>query len=151
MRKLFFSGALLWGLMPVAWAQTEAWQPSLWIEAVRVIGGLLLIIPLIYLAVRFWGKQNSGGGGKIVVLERTPLAQGKTLYLVKVGEEVFLLGGAERSLNLLRAYRGQEAQDLAQKPVDQELPQFDEILGGQIQRLKKIRTVFQKREKGQRD
>ena len=86
-----------------------------------------------------------------MVLERTPLAQGKTLYLVKVGEEVFFLGGAEGSLNLLRAYRGQEAQDLAQKPVDQELPQFDEILGGQIQRLKKIRTVFQKREKGQRD
>ena len=35
------------------------------------------------------GKAKCRQWGKIKVLERTPLAQGKTLYLVKVGRKSF--------------------------------------------------------------
>lgn len=151
MRNLFFSALLFGAFSPIAWAQD--WRPSLWIEVVRVIGGLILIIPLIYLAVRFWGKGNgTGTGGKIMVLERTYLTQGKALYLVKVGEQVFLLGSAERSLSLLKEFQGQEAQALVEGTEHlQQLPEFQKILDGQLERLKKLRTVFQKKEKGPRE
>lgn len=131
-------------------AESSGWKPSLWLEAIRVIGALLLIVPLIYLAVRFWGKQTQGSGGKIEVLERAPLAQGKTLYLVKVGAEVFFLGGAERSLTLLAKYEQDAAQALIQGIDPPEPPEFQQILAGQIQQLKKLRKSLG-REKEQRD
>lgn len=87
-----------------------------------------------------------------MVLERTYLAQGKALYLVKVGGQVFLLGSAERSLSLLKEFQGQEAQALVEDTEHlQQLPEFQKILDGQLERLKKLRTVFQKKEKGPRE
>jgi flagellar biogenesis protein FliO len=150
MRSLFFAVLFFLGCDQLAWAQD--WQPSLWIEVVRVIGALILIIPLIYLAARFWKNQGgSGTGGRVVVLERTFLAQGKALYLVKVGEQVFLLGSAERGLTLLKEYQGPEAQALVESAQQAPTPEFQKILDGQLEKLKKMRTVFQKKEKGPRD
>ena len=144
MRNVLFILLLLLLINPASYA-AEQWQPSLWLGLVRLIGALVLIVPLIYLVVRYWSRSQQGGGGKIKVLERAFLAQGKTLALVKVGEEIFLLAAAERGVTLLRTYRGEEAKALAETEVQTGAPEFDRILEGQLTKLKTLRSAWQKK------
>lgn len=48
------------------------------------------------------GARRSGRKGPISMLAQFPLEPRKTLYLVKIGEEVLLIGAADNSVSLLK-------------------------------------------------
>ena len=77
------------------------------LELVRVLFILAAVILLAYVAVRHWVPRLTGmknlGSGPIQVLARTPLEPKKSLYLLKVGPEVLLVGTSENHLHFLKA------------------------------------------------
>ena len=74
------------------------------LELVRVLFILAAVVLLAYVAVRHWLPRVTGlrnlEAGPIQVLARTPLEPKKTLYLLKVGSEVLLVGTSEDQLHL---------------------------------------------------
>ena len=107
-----------------------------------------MIIPLIYLAVRYWTRTQGGTGGTIEVLDRVMFAQVKTLNLVRVVEEVYLLAASEQGVELLRTYQGEEARAFISQSSDSQEPiEFDRILEKQLSKLRNLK----KKQKGPRE
>ena len=73
---------------------------------VRTAVVLGLVIALVYLTLnvglrRLMGLKGLGGPGVVKVLERVPLDQRRTLYLVEAAGEVLLVGASDGSLGLI--------------------------------------------------
>lgn len=81
------------------------------------IGFLLLIAILAYLAVRYGLRSVYRGldGGYMKVLERVPLdpRSGVSLTLVRMGQEVLLIGTAQGGVSLLARFSWEELQAIA--------------------------------------
>jgi flagellar protein FliO/FliZ len=77
------------------------------LELVRVLFILAAVVLLAYVAVRHWLPRVTGlrnlEAGPIQILARTPLEPKKTLYLLKIGSEVLLVGTSENQLHFLKA------------------------------------------------
>lgn len=71
----------------------------------------------------------TGRRGLVSVLERVPLDQKRTLYVVKAGDEVLLLGGSDLSVNLISKLDPKVLSELA--PTGQVLvsPFLQKLLG----------------------
>lgn len=77
-------------------------------SVLRMIGSLLVVLGLIYLAYalvprwnKFVNKLALKSGKKIQVIECTAIAPKRNLCLVKIGEETMLLGVTAQSINYL--------------------------------------------------
>jgi flagellar biosynthetic protein FliO len=101
----------------------------------RMILGLLFVLGVIYAVhwllknyskSRFPGMVSSGNGA-IEVVATTPLAQGRSLHLVKVGGEVVLIGATEQSITQLRTLDAQQMSDDAGNAGNSE---FQQLLQG---------------------
>ena len=84
---------------------------------VRMIVGLLVVIAVnygIYWLLKTYGKsrKQESGDGKMEVVATTQLAPNRAVHLVKVGDELVLIGSAEQAITQLRVYDAQEAQRL---------------------------------------
>lgn len=73
--------------------------------ALRFIFGLVVVLGAIYgvhWLLKKWGQSRlqgvAGRSGVIDVVATTPLAQGRALHLVRVGEELVLVGATEQSI-----------------------------------------------------
>lgn len=71
----------------------------------RALLGLVVVLGAIYgvhWLLRRWGQSRlqgvAGTAGVIDVVATTPLAQGRALHLVRVGEELVLVGATEQSI-----------------------------------------------------
>ena len=71
----------------------------------RALFGLVVVLGVIYgvhWLLKKWGKSRlegvAGSSGIIDVVATTPLAQGRALHLVRVGEELVLVGATEQSI-----------------------------------------------------
>jgi flagellar biogenesis protein FliO len=73
-----------------------------YVEVILALGGVLLLafVTLKVLLPRFFGMRASEGG-PIRVLARFPLEPRRTLYLVEVASEVFLIATAEGGVSYL--------------------------------------------------
>ena len=84
-----------------------------YIEVLLVLAGVLV---LAYVTLRFGLPRVFGmrtpHGGPIEVLARYPLEPKKTLYLVKTGSQVFLIGTSERQVEYLTAIAPGNAAEL---------------------------------------
>ena len=49
------------------------------------------------------------GDGKMAIVASTPLAHSRSLHVVRVGEELVLVGAAEQAVTPIRVYSGVEA------------------------------------------
>ena len=74
-------------------------------SAMRFIFGLVVVLGAIYgvhWLLKKWGQSRlqgvAGRTGVIDVVATTPLAQGRALHLVRVGEELVLVGATEQSI-----------------------------------------------------
>ncbi len=84
----------------------------------RTFTVLGIVVALAYLVLnvglrKLMGIEGVVAGKSIVrVLERTPLDQKRTLFVVKAANEVFLLGGSESNLQLLSKLDAAEVEQL---------------------------------------
>lgn len=78
-----------------------------------MIVGLVIVIAVIY-GVYWLLRQRSKSGrakgdGRIAVVATTPLGPNRAVHLVRVGEELILVGSAEQGVTQLRVYGPEEA------------------------------------------
>lgn len=79
---------------------------------VRGIVGLAIVLGVIY--GLHWLLKNSKGGRKsdrsdlVEVIATTPLAQNRSIHLVRAGDELLLVGAAESGVTPLRVYAAGE-------------------------------------------
>jgi flagellar protein FliO/FliZ len=75
------------------------------VQSIGVLLALFGVLALAYATLRFGLPRMLGMGashnGPIQVLARYPLEPRKTLYLVKAGSQVFLIGTSERQVEYL--------------------------------------------------
>jgi flagellar protein FliO/FliZ len=113
-------------------------QVSLLWEAAKVFLILLLIIPLIYLATRFYARKGArtiDGKRRMSVAEVYSLGPRQRLVLLEVGERFLLLGVTDGAINLLLETH---QQDLPALPVE-EPPEFAAKLRQAWSRIKDSR------------
>lgn len=107
-------------------AETDgASNPSSVGGIVRAVGVFLLILLVIYLIYYFMKKM----GGKrfqnsklINVISSQGLTNNKTLHLVEIGKEIFLVGAADNSINLISKIEDKESKDMLHLDVSAENP-----------------------------
>jgi flagellar protein FliO/FliZ len=93
---------------------------------VRMIVGLLVVIGVIYgvyWLLKTYGKskKQETGDGRMEVVATTQLAPNRAVHLVKVGDELVLVGSGEQAITQLRVYDADESQrltDLLISPPD---------------------------------
>jgi flagellar protein FliO/FliZ len=84
----------------------------------RLIFGLVVVVGLV-LALRWFVKRANRdrtpqSTGSLEVVATTPLAQGRAVHLLRVGDELVLVGSAEQGVTPLRVYSPSEARTLEQ-------------------------------------
>jgi flagellar protein FliO/FliZ len=107
-----------------------------YIGVLLALGGVLLLA-YVLLRVglpRLFGMRTSSGG-PIQVVARYPLEPKKTLYLLRIGTQVFLIGTSESQVQFLTSLAADNLGDVFQpreaKEVPPEVPpkDFRQILG----------------------
>ena len=115
-------------------------QVNLLWEAAKVFLTLLLIIPFIYLATRFYahkGLRSVDGGRRLSVAEVYSLGPRQKLVLLEVGERLLLLGVTDGAINVLHEM---DQGDLPALPVE-ETPGFATKLRQALSQLKDSREA----------
>jgi flagellar protein FliO/FliZ len=84
----------------------------------RLFFGLIVVVALV-LALRWFLKRANrertpDAAGSLQVVATTPLAQGRAVHLLRVGDELVLVGSAEHGVTPLRVYTPSEARTLEQ-------------------------------------
>jgi flagellar biosynthetic protein FliO len=82
----------------------------------RLVVGMLIVGALV-LALRWFVKRanrtkSPQALGGLEVVATTPLAQNRAVHLIRVGDELVLVGSAEQGVNQLRVYSAGEARTL---------------------------------------
>jgi flagellar biogenesis protein FliO len=108
---------------------TQMWQ---YLEVLLVLAGVL-VLAYVVLRVglpRMFGMRTSSGG-PIQVLARYPLEPKKTLYLVKTGSQVFLIGTSESQVAFLTAVAPENTAEMLEFARKEEPPakEFRHFLG----------------------
>ena len=103
-----------------------------YIGVLLALGGVLLLA-YVLLRVglpRLFGMRTSSGG-PIQVVARYPLEPKKTLYLLRIGTQVFLIGTSESQVQFLTSLAPDNLGDLFQAREAKEVPpkDFRQILG----------------------
>jgi len=86
---------------------------------VRTVVGLAIVLAVIYgvyWLLKTYGKskKQDSGDGKMEVVATTQLAPNRAVHLVKVGDELVLVGSGEQAITQLRVYDAEESRRLSQ-------------------------------------
>lgn len=85
------------------------WDGDPYLNSTALALGVFIRLILVVIAIFFAGvvlRRWQSGGGKaavrqLAVLETLHLSQRRAVYLVRAGQQVFLLGATDQSINLL--------------------------------------------------
>jgi flagellar protein FliO/FliZ len=103
-----------------------------YIGVLLALGGVLLLAyVLLRIGLpRLFGMRTSSGG-PIQVVARYPLEPKKTLYLLRIGTQVFLIGTSESQVQFLTSLAADNVCDVFQPGDAKEVPprDFRQILG----------------------
>jgi flagellar biosynthetic protein FliO len=86
--------------------------------ALRMLLGLAIVLALIFAIYKFMKRSADKNDktvrahGEMQVVASTPLAQSRALHLVRVGEELVLVGSSEQGVTRIRVYGPEEARRL---------------------------------------
>ena len=95
----------------------------------RMLVGLAIVLGVIYVIYRLMKRSAANkeaeplrGDDWMTVLASTPLAQSRSIHLVRVGDEVVLVGTGEQGVTPIRVYTAEEARRLRIEPPEQLAP-----------------------------
>lgn len=84
---------------------------------VRLIVGLAIVLAVIYgvywLLKAYRRAKTAGSDSRIEIVATTALGPNRSVHLLRVGDELVLVGSAEHGVTKIRVYRPDEAQRLA--------------------------------------
>jgi flagellar biogenesis protein FliO len=99
------------------------------VQYVEVLLGLAGVLVLAFLTLRIglpWFFQTRGqNNGPIEVVARHFLEPKKTLYLVKAGSQMFLVGTGENQVQYLTAITEENAAEIVRSVAQKETPKRD--------------------------
>jgi flagellar protein FliO/FliZ len=82
----------------------------------RMIVGLAIVLAVIYgvywLLKSYRKAKSTAGDGRIEVVATTTLAPNRSVHLIRVGEELVLVGSADHGITRLRVYDADQAAQL---------------------------------------
>jgi flagellar biosynthetic protein FliO len=97
----------MWALVQGAGGAGDGYVEIIWWDYLKILLALGVLVAGAWAFLRYVAPRLPAlGGGStdvIRVLARYPLEPRKTLYIVRVGEEILLLGSSENSVTMLRA------------------------------------------------
>lgn len=105
-------------------------------DLIRMVVVLAAVVGAIYLLFHFLKKANRGRFAEsdvFRVVGAKQLPGGRLLYLVEVGNQVFLLGSGDRSVHLVSEITDQESVDMIRlrgETLAAGRKSFSELLGG---------------------
>jgi flagellar protein FliO/FliZ len=77
------------------------------------LGIVIALILGLYRLLRHLSGRKDGGpvraDGRMAIVASTPLAHSRSLHLVRVGEELVLVGSAEQAVTPIRVYSAEES------------------------------------------
>jgi flagellar protein FliO/FliZ len=79
------------------------------------LGLVIALILGLYKLLRRTAHRNDGAvraDGKMAIVASTPLAHSRSLHLVRVGEELVLVGSAEHGVTPIRVYSAEESRSI---------------------------------------
>jgi flagellar protein FliO/FliZ len=79
------------------------------------LGVVIALILGLYKLLRRTAHRNDGAvraDGKMAIVASTPLAHSRSLHLVRVGEELVLVGSAEHGVTPIRVYSAEESRSM---------------------------------------
>jgi flagellar protein FliO/FliZ len=83
----------------------------------RTFIGLIVVVALIYgiywLLKKYNGSKGGRSDGRMDIVATTALAPNRALHLVRVGDELVLVGSAENSITPVRVYSAEESAALS--------------------------------------
>jgi flagellar biosynthetic protein FliO len=91
-------------------------------SALRMLLGLAIVLGLIFAIYKFMKRSADKNDktvrahGEMQVVASTPLAQSRALHLVRVGEELVLVGSSEQGVTRIRVYGPDAARRLGFDP-----------------------------------
>ncbi|HET6175173.1 MAG TPA: flagellar biosynthetic protein FliO [Gaiellales bacterium] len=99
--------------------------------AIHMLFGLALVLGLIYALYRLLRRSSDKnekekvirGDDWMSVIASTPLAPSRSVHLIRVGEEIVLVGSGEQGVTPIRVYSAEEARQLRIDP--REFPALD--------------------------
>jgi flagellar biosynthetic protein FliO len=96
----------MWALVQAAGGAGDGYVEIIWWDYLKILLALGVLVAGAWAFLRYVAPRlpTLGGGSTDVirVLARYPLEPRKTLYIVRVGEEILLLGSSENSVTMLR-------------------------------------------------
>lgn len=103
-------------------------------DIMSLIGAVVVIIGalvLTYYASRWYAKRmaagSSGGGKYVKIIDRAPLAQGNAVYIIKTAGRYYMLGVADKKVNLLTELPGFEETPEGNEPL---VASFSQVMRG---------------------
>jgi flagellar protein FliO/FliZ len=107
----------------------------------RLFLGLIVVVVLIF-AVRALLRRTQKGSlpraqGDMAVIATTPLAPNRAVHLLRVGDELVLVGSAEQGVTQLRVYDADEARALLAEAEPPPRPTGPRSLSDTFQDLKR--------------
>ena len=109
-------------------------EPNSALTVLGLIVKLGVVIALIYvitLGLRYFGNRGRKvflGSNSINILEKTPLAQNRELYLIDVADKVLLLGATANNISVLTEITDAEAIDALRNKPQPSLPSAEPFL-----------------------
>jgi flagellar protein FliO/FliZ len=85
---------------------------------VLVVGAILVVSRLLKASQKRRFGLGGGPSSALEVLSTTPLGPNRNLHLLRIGQEVLLIGAAEGGISRLRTFDPAEAIDLGMLPPD---------------------------------
>lgn len=112
----------------------------------RMIAALLLILALIFISLKigspYLSSKNFSGNKILTVIERLSLSPKTAIYVVKAGEDYFLLGINGDSITYLKEVSQDSLKNIDLKELDE--PQgkdFKDVLNSKL--LKKVKDKYE--------
>lgn len=101
-------------LSEAASGQATGGGGSLWRLAVGLLLVLALLLAIAWLVRRSGRARLASGGVELPVVATVRLAPTRAVHLLRVGEELILVGSAEQGVTPIRVYPAPQAQALAE-------------------------------------
>jgi len=87
-----------------------------YIKVLLILGGILIVA---YLGLRIWMPKLTGlagaAAGPIQIVGRLAIEPRKTLYLIRTGQEHFLIGASENDIHYLTSVNSVQPEPLVQE------------------------------------